>query len=66
MDKMESALRVYYLFTAICLWAGIWLTGFDVVHWFIYIPATFLFISSITGICPGIIFLKKVFNEDKS
>jgi hypothetical protein len=63
---MGAALRVFYLVAALFIWAGIWLTGFEVVHWLLYIPAIFLLISAVTGICPGMIFLKNVFKENCS
>ena len=66
MDKMGLALKTFFLFIDLLLWAGIWLTGFDVVHWVLYIPAIFMLIAPVTGVCPGIIFLKKIYKEDSS
>ena len=63
MDNIGAAMRAFFLFTALLLWAGIWLTGIDVVHWLVYIPAVFLVIAAVTGICPGMVFLKKIFKE---
>jgi hypothetical protein len=39
---------------------GIWLTGFEKVHWFLYVPVVALTFAGITGICPGLMFWKKV------
>ena len=66
MDKMESSMKAFFLFVGLILWAGIWLTGFDVVHWLLYLPATFFLISAIIGICPGLIFFKEIFREKQS
>ena len=66
MDKMEASMKAFFLFAGLVLWSGIWLTGFDVVHWLLYLPATFFLISAVTGICPGMIFFKEVFNDKHS
>jgi len=60
---MGTALKVFFLFIDLLLWGGIWLTGFELVHWLLYIPAIFLLVAPVTGVCPGIFFLKKIFNE---
>ena len=64
MDKMEPSMKAFFLFAGLVLWTGIWLTGFDVVHWVLYLPASFFLISAVTGICPGMIFFKEVFREE--
>ena len=66
MDKMEASMKAFFLFAGLVLWSGIWLTGFDVVHWLLYLPATFFLISAVTGICPGMIFFKEVFDPKHS
>ena len=66
MDRMDLAMKAFFLFVGLFMWAGIWLTGFDVVHWLLYIPATFFLFSAITGICPGIIFFKELFREKQA
>lgn len=63
---MDSAMKAFFLFVGLFLWAGIWLTGFDVAHWILYIPATFFLISAVTGICPGMIFFQEIFRERNS
>lgn len=57
---MSSALRVQFLSVALLVFVGIWLTGFEKVHWFLYVPVAALTFAGITGICPGLIFWKKV------
>ncbi len=66
MDKMDAATKAFFLFMGLLLWAGIWLSGFENVHWLMYLPATFFLISAVTGICPGLIFFKEVFREKQS
>ncbi len=63
MDKMEPSMKAFFLFVGLILWAGIWLTGFDVIHWLLYLPATFFLISAIIGICPGLLFFREIFRE---
>lgn len=57
---MSSALRAQFISVAFIVFIGIWLTGFDKVHWFLYVPVIGLAFAGITGICPGLIFWKKI------
>jgi len=66
MDKMESSLRALFLFVGLVLWLGIWLTGFDAVHWLLYLPAGFFLFSAISGICPGLLFFKEIFRDKQA
>jgi hypothetical protein len=63
MDKMDVAMKAFFLFVGLFMWLGLWLTGFEVVHWILFLPATFFLISAVTGICPGMLFFKEVFRE---
>lgn len=55
-----NALRMLFLSVAGVIAVGIWLTGFDKVHWLLYVPVAFLTFAGVTGICPGLIFWHKV------
>jgi hypothetical protein len=55
-----SALRMQFLSIAAVVLVGIWLTGFDRVHWFLYVPVALFGFAGATGICPGLIFWKKI------
>lgn len=55
-----SAQRMLFLFMAVLISLGIWLTGFDKVHWLLYVPPVFLVFAGITGVCPGLIIFKKL------
>jgi hypothetical protein len=59
----SKALRLTFLFTAGIIWLGIWLTGFSLVHWILFLPAIFLGFAAVTGICPGLIINKMIFGE---
>jgi hypothetical protein len=61
--KIDTAMKVFFLIAGLTLWLGIWLTGFDIVHWIFYLPATFFIIASITGICPGMMISKQLFRN---
>ena len=65
MDKMDTATKAFFLFIGLMLWSGIWLTGFDTVHWLLYLPATFFLISALTGICPGMLLFKELFHDNR-
>jgi len=55
-----SAIRMLFIFMAAFIAVGIWLTGFNTVHWLLYIPPAALLFAGITGICPGYMLLKKL------
>ncbi|MBF0311637.1 MAG: hypothetical protein HQL56_19165 [Magnetococcales bacterium] len=55
-----SAQRLYFLVQAAIILAGIVLSGFGNVHWFLYVPVFFLTFAGITGLCPGLIILRKL------
>ena len=55
-----SAIRMLFLFMAAFISLGIWLTGINNVHWFMYIPPAALLFAGVTGICPGYMIFKKL------
>ena len=55
-----SAQRMLFLTVAIIILIGIWLTGFDKAHWLLYVPVVALAFAGVTGICPGILFWRKL------
>lgn len=54
-----TAQRMLFLSIAAFILVGMWLTGFDRIHWFLCLPPAFLAFAGITGICPGLIFWRK-------
>ena len=61
-----KSMRFFFLVTGSVIWAGIWLTGFSVGHWLLYIPAAFFYFAAITGICPGLIISRLIFRDKTS
>lgn len=59
--KLDKPTRFFLTFSASLIWLGIWLTGFNVAHWVLYLPATFFTFAVITNICPGMIISKYLF-----
>lgn len=57
------ALRMTFLFIGAIGWFGIWLSGFNTIHWLLYVPSAFLTFAGVTGICPGLIINKLIFKE---
>lgn len=58
-----NALRLTFIFMASLIWLGLWLTGFNTVHWLLYLPAAFMTFARITGICPGLIVNNLILKE---
>ncbi len=61
-----TAMRMTLLSMAAIMLAGIALTGFERVHWVLYIPPAFLVFAGVTGICPGLIFWSRAGLKDEA
>ncbi len=61
--KISSAMRYFFLFTGSITWLGIWLTGFSLVRWLLYVPPTLFYFAALTGICPGLLLWRRVLPE---
>lgn len=59
-----SALRMLFLTVAVLVSIGIWLTGYNKVHWFLYVPVAAMLFAGLTGICPGLMLWKKLGFKD--
>lgn len=57
---MFHAQRMMFISMAQLIYAGIWLSGFENVHWFLYVPVVLLTFAAATGICPVLQLWKKV------
>lgn len=55
-----KALNFQFIFMALVIYAGIFLSGHDNVHWFVYVPVVVLLFAGATGICPGMWLWKKL------
>jgi len=64
MTKASKAMRFFLFNAATMILIGIWLTGFDKVHWFLYLVPGFFLFASVLGICPGLIMAQKIFGKD--
>lgn len=62
--QVGKPLRLLFILMATIIWLGIWLTGFGVTHWLLYVPATFIAVAGITGICPTLILNKMLLREE--
>ncbi len=49
-----------FLSISAVVFIGIWLTGFDKAHWFLYVPVVMFAFAGITGVCPGLLFWQKI------
>ena len=61
--KVDAPMRLFLLVVAVLLWLGIWLTGFQAVHWVLYIPAVFFVFAALTGLCPGMFISRTIFKK---
>ena len=59
----SKALRMTFILIGMFIFLGIWLSGLNVAHWVLFLPAIFLIFAGITGICPSLIINKKIFKE---
>lgn len=63
--KIGMAMRFFLLVMAGVILLGIWLTGFNTVHWVLYLPAALFILAAVTGICPGMGFSRLLFPPKK-
>ncbi len=63
MFQSSPAARMFFLIISSMIWLGIWLTGFGIAHWLLYIPAVFLLFAAVTGFCPGMMITRWMFKE---
>ncbi len=57
----SKSMRIWFAFVGIILWTGIYLTGFSNTNWVLYVPAVGFIFSAITGICPSLAAISKMF-----
>lgn len=55
-----TANRMLYLSFAAIMFIGVWLTGFDKVHWLLFIPIAFSTLAGLSGFCINLWFWKKL------
>jgi hypothetical protein len=60
-NKISAAMRFFFAVMGSVVLLGIWLTGFNIVHWLLYVPVVFFYFAAVTGICPGLVFSGMLF-----
>lgn len=58
--KSTPTMRLWFAFMAAILWIGIYLTGFNLVNWVIYLPVIGFTAAGLFGYCPSQIALSKL------
>ena len=61
--KASPSVRLFLFVVGSVIWGGIALTGFNAVHWLLYVPAIFLVLAAVTGFCPGMIITRWLLRE---
>ena len=46
-SNMNSAMRFFFIVIGSVILLGIWLTGFDKIHWLLYLPVVFLYLAAL-------------------
>lgn len=54
MKNLTRAQRILFMNLTLLSSIGIWLTGFDQVHWFVYIVPGALIFAALSGYCIGL------------
>lgn len=63
LSNTSKVQRLTFFNTSVLAFIGIYLSGYDQVHWFMYlVPVVYLF-SAATGFCPGIAISKLMLRQ---
>jgi len=54
MFTASKVQRLFFFNLASFILVGLWLTGFDKVHWFAYVIPAALYFAAATGFCLGL------------
>lgn len=60
-NSISAAMRFFFSVVGSVVLLGMWLTGFDKVHWLLYVPVAFFYFAAVSGICPGLVFSGMLF-----
>ena len=63
--RTSKSMRVWFAIMGTILWTGIYLTGFSVANWLLYVPAAGFILAATIGICPSLIAVSKLFDVRK-
>ncbi|HIP50699.1 MAG TPA: hypothetical protein EYG94_01310 [Campylobacterales bacterium] len=58
--KISIEMRLWFIGPMLMLWTGIYLTGFDLAHWLLYVPAVMSVFAFVTGLCPGMFLIRSL------
>lgn len=59
--RATKSMRIWFAFVSVILWAGIYLTGFSRANWVLYVPAPGFILGAVTGLCPSLTVISKMF-----
>lgn len=62
--KARPNLRRFLFVSSIAQGLGIYLSGYDQVHWFLYIPPIMFLGAALNGYCSMLIIIEKIFGID--
>ena len=54
MFSASNSVRLLFFNICVLTMIGVWLTGFDKVHWFVYVLPGVMLFAAATGFCPGL------------
>ncbi len=60
MFTATKSQRLFFFNVASFIVLGLWLTGFDKVHWFTYVIPAALYFAAATGLCLGLYMSRKI------
>jgi len=60
----SASMRLFMFNASLFILGGIWLTGFDVVHWLLYLVPGFFIFAAATGLCLGLAIPRLIFDRD--
>ncbi len=63
LQNASTPMRALFFMLAALIWIGIWLSGYNTVHWVLYLPAIALTFAAVTGICPGLHIFARLFGK---
>ena len=59
----SATMRMFMFNSSLFILLGIWLTGYDKVHWFMYFVPVFFLFAALTGLCPGLVIPRLIFGR---
>ena len=60
----SKVMRLFMFNVSMIILLGIWLTGFENVHWFLYVVPAFFIFAAATGLCLGLVIPRLIFGKD--